>query len=1286
MALTSTTKTELYRFFAIAFDAAPGTVYMNQLFDAANSGMTVPQIVEVFTQKEQFTSVYPNFYTSNQFATKLVENVVGSSASDAAKAAAVADIEGALGAGWTRGKVIYQIFTNLANKSFSDPTWGATSKMMANQVTVAQYYTEVLLGSSTDLPTLQSVIASVGATTDVSTPAAIQAIIDASLAGGTHTFTLTSGVDDIVAGSGNDSIEGGTATLTFGDSIDGGAGQDELNLALSGVGGEAEDGFYAGFEVDNVETLNVRAIGWENDVELELTNVAGLETINVLKSTNELYLYDIQNMVDVNLDDVADFVEIDFDDQELLGSADALELSVREVGSSADGDGDVYVDSDLEILNIDDRGEDGFESDFYLTGYGLDEINVAGGEDFTQTAGDQQEHLTLSWIETNGGTSLDSTAFAGDLVAYFDEYNVDEATTGSGDDELYVDSSWSYGNTITTNDGDDSVWVGDYYDYYYDDNVLGGSIFTGNGDDDVHIGDYYYYYEWYDRTGVTETGLIDTGTGADYVEINGDIDADGGDADTTAGTVLLGTGDDHLDVYDGDIAGLVNAGDGNDMIHVFEESYSYYWNGVEDVLYDNPATVTGTVAGGLGNDTLGLYNFVYWGTQEITDDAVITGIETLELTSDDDADWEADQIIDLDAFDSALTTIDIMNIASTSYGDGEQWVELTNLAGEAIKITSQDSDWNDDWSDGWYDYGDDDVELYVEMKDASGTSDSLSVTLYGGSAASPDPFQVSITDTGVPGNEIESLALVNNGVGAREVDMLEFFDKSLTITGNSTSDLFVYDISSATVNGSAYAGDQTIKVAVDQDYSIRTGSGNDVIDLIDDTLESDELDDGGDTINGGSGTDRLIVDESTQEVGDEDTDEVFNNVTSIEELEVRGDDGGTLLVSLDDDAGADGSGIRKLIVNNTEADFDGVDANVALIVGADYDFDLLTIEHNNGSLDIDNVEGADLDIYTDALRGRTLTFTDASQGGYVTVNLLINDGGAATDVGSGEAGAGTDGSVYIDVTAGSIDKIKLLDNDSGIGAGDNGTVTVTVDDAWNTQSAGTLIIDASDITSEDDVANTATGGVIVDGSAETSAKLNVTGSANDDEVYGGAMADTMSLGAGNDYAEGDGGNDNISAGAGNDTVWGDAGNDTIDGGAGNDDITGGLGKDQQTGGAGNDTFYFDAAVESNGLNVETITDFTSAATGNNDTLSFLDTILAGGDIVYLGEVATDLAVLTAMTGAGLSPSGVAEAVFQTTDKLLYVDVDNNGIINDSDFVINLAGVTTLTQADFAVHA
>lgn len=189
MAMTNQQQTEAYQFFVIAFGAAPGVEYMTQISEAYNAGLTTQQIVNIYTTKAQFTSTYPTFFTSEQFAAALINNVVGSSASAAAKAEAQADIVGALNAGWSRGDVVYQIFTNLAAKDPADPMWGATSTLLANKVAVAKYVTEVQLNGSTDVSVLQGVLAGVTATSDVSTPAKIKAIIGGA-SGGNNSLTV----------------------------------------------------------------------------------------------------------------------------------------------------------------------------------------------------------------------------------------------------------------------------------------------------------------------------------------------------------------------------------------------------------------------------------------------------------------------------------------------------------------------------------------------------------------------------------------------------------------------------------------------------------------------------------------------------------------------------------------------------------------------------------------------------------------------------------------------------------------------------------------------------------------------------------------------------------------------------------------------------------------------------------------------------------------------------------------------------------------------------------------
>lgn len=176
--------TELYQFFITAFDAAPGVTYMDQLAEAYRYGLSVKQIVDIFTTKKQFTDVYSPSLSHQDMATQLVNNIVKNSATSSAKSEAVTDIKGALDLGWTVGDVIYTVFGNLAHKSPTDPVWGNTAKQFNNEIAVAKYYTEVLNQSTTDLETLRDVVQSVTQFTDVSSDAVVAQLIGVALISG----------------------------------------------------------------------------------------------------------------------------------------------------------------------------------------------------------------------------------------------------------------------------------------------------------------------------------------------------------------------------------------------------------------------------------------------------------------------------------------------------------------------------------------------------------------------------------------------------------------------------------------------------------------------------------------------------------------------------------------------------------------------------------------------------------------------------------------------------------------------------------------------------------------------------------------------------------------------------------------------------------------------------------------------------------------------------------------------------------------------------------------------
>jgi uncharacterized delta-60 repeat protein len=173
----------MYQFFILAFGAAPGVEYLQQCADAYRAGADVKRITNVFTTKTQFTDTYPTSLSNRELATKLVGNVVGSSATQEAKAEAINDITLAMNNGLGVGDMIFTVFNNLAGKK-GDATWGGTAQLFFNQIAVAKYYTEVLNQSTTDRATLASAISMVKADSDVSTEAAIVTLIGQGLLGG----------------------------------------------------------------------------------------------------------------------------------------------------------------------------------------------------------------------------------------------------------------------------------------------------------------------------------------------------------------------------------------------------------------------------------------------------------------------------------------------------------------------------------------------------------------------------------------------------------------------------------------------------------------------------------------------------------------------------------------------------------------------------------------------------------------------------------------------------------------------------------------------------------------------------------------------------------------------------------------------------------------------------------------------------------------------------------------------------------------------------------------------
>jgi Ca2+-binding RTX toxin-like protein len=130
---------------------------------------------------------------------------------------------------------------------------------------------------------------------------------------------------------------------------------------------------------------------------------------------------------------------------------------------------------------------------------------------------------------------------------------------------------------------------------------------------------------------------------------------------------------------------------------------------------------------------------------------------------------------------------------------------------------------------------------------------------------------------------------------------------------------------------------------------------------------------------------------------------------------------------------------------------------------------------------------------------------------------------------------------------------------------------------------------------------------------ESSAGLNLVGTAAGDTLAGGAGADTIRGLGGNDSLQGLGGHDqlfgdagldrllggegddSLDGGAGRDALFGEAGNDTLLGGLDDDTLQGGVGLDRLDGGAGRDSLTggadSDIFVFRSGYGQDTVFDF-----------------------------------------------------------------------------------------------
>ena len=338
-------------------------------------------------------------------------------------------------------------------------------------------------------------------------------------------------------------------------------------------------------------------------------------------------------------------------------------------------------------------------------------------------------------------------------------------------------------------------------------------------------------------------------------------------------------------------------------------------------------------------------------------------------------------------------------------------------------------------------------------------------------------------------------------------------------------------------------------------------------------------------------------------------------------------------------------------------------------------------------LDMDGILGEGDFVLKFAGLGRALQASD-----FVAGSFAVQVGTDAADTMPGTPGAdtifGAGGGDLIDGQ----DLADFLDGGSGNDTIDGGLDRDTlVGGAGNDSLSGG---EAGDTVDGGEGSDTIDGGA-GDDSLSTGGDLAGSGAANlilggdgRDDILGDGGDDTLQGDAGDDQIRDSAGANLLDGGSGDDFVTGGTGSDTMLGGSGFDTLTGGEGADQLTGGQDGDIFIYSPvfpATHSSLAAMDTITDFDAASGDRIDlgTVGSLFGAFGAAPLVFGGA----LGQVAALGGLGLpaQPAGFTWLYSARigADSYLVADLDGDGLVTSSDFVVRLAGLNRdLDIADF----
>jgi Ca2+-binding RTX toxin-like protein len=411
---------------ALAASNAPMDI---QSFDAASkTNPTIKAILDNFGGSDESKALYGTGGDA-AFINAIYNNVLGRDAEVGGLDFWVAALKsGAI----TRANAAVQIIA-AASKPDAAPDDLAT---VTNKVAVATTFTANLdetseiVGYSGDAAAAQArnLLATVNGTT---APDSFAAAIDSTIDQIAHppvpaiSVALSTGVDfgtKFTGTAGNDIFNGtidnavANSTLTSGDNLVGGAGNDSLNITATGGGASSA----AGFTLAGIERVQVQAVG-TGSATLNMGTSTGVTTLATSGSTQDVLFTNVTNKVAAEMANGSAGLSITYGASVVSGTADAATLNVS--GQTAG----TFTTNGIETLTINTSGA--ASSIVLATGNDHTNLVVSGSGDLTLAAGDVADD-TLDTVNASGLT--------GNLTLTGLGHNVTKVIGGSGNDSITV--------------------------------------------------------------------------------------------------------------------------------------------------------------------------------------------------------------------------------------------------------------------------------------------------------------------------------------------------------------------------------------------------------------------------------------------------------------------------------------------------------------------------------------------------------------------------------------------------------------------------------------------------------------------------------------------------------------------------------------------------------------------------------------------------------------------------------------------------------------------------------